>query len=74
MVLHQRIDITALPASSLAAVVEPTILTRAERAHSRLSWTQRAERNARSARAAPLVLQLHGVPDTFARMIGLSAV
>lgn len=46
------------------------ILTRAERAHWRLSWSQRLARNARLADAPRLVVTLHGLPVTFASSFG----
>ncbi len=46
------------------------ILTRAERAHWRLSWDQRLERNARPADAPRLIVTLHGLPATFATAFG----
>jgi hypothetical protein len=46
------------------------ILTRAERAHWRLSWDQRLARNARPADAPRLIVTLHGLPATFASTFG----
>jgi hypothetical protein len=46
------------------------ILTRAERAHWRLSWDQRLARNARPADAPRLLVTLHGLPATFASSFG----
>ena len=46
------------------------ILTRAERAHWRLSWDQRLARNARSADAPRLIVTLHGLPAPFAAAFG----
>jgi hypothetical protein len=46
------------------------ILTRAERAHWRLSWEQRVARNARPADAPRLIVTLHGLPTTFASSFG----
>lgn len=46
------------------------ILTRAERAHWRLSWQQRLARNARPSDASRLVVTLHGLPATFAVSYG----
>jgi hypothetical protein len=57
------------PPSSIAQPAE-TVLTRAERAHWRLSWQQRLARNARSANARRFVVTLHGLPATFARAFG----
>lgn len=45
-------------------------ITRAQRAHWRLSWSQRLARNARPSHAPGLVVTLHGLPATFARAFG----
>jgi hypothetical protein len=55
---------------SLAQASTEKILTRAERAHWRLSWEQRLARNARSSGAPRLVVTLHGLPATFASSFG----
>ena len=46
------------------------MLTRAERAHWRLSWQQRLARNARPSDAPRLVVTLHGLSATFASSFG----
>lgn len=48
------------------------LITRAERAHWRLSWQMRLIRNARSSTAPPLTLTLHGLPATFASAYGFA--
>jgi hypothetical protein len=55
---------------SLAPVPEEKRLTRSERAHWRLSWTERLARNARLLDAPRLVVTLHGLPATFASSFG----
>jgi hypothetical protein len=45
-------------------------VTRAERAHWRLSWDQRLSRNARPADAPRLIVTLHGLPAAFAAAFG----
>jgi hypothetical protein len=45
-------------------------LTRAQRAHWRLSWEQRLARNARPSTAPSLTVTLHGLPATFASSFG----
>ncbi len=42
-----------------------SVLTREQRAHYRLSWSQRLARNARSADAPSLTVLLHGLPTRF---------
>jgi hypothetical protein len=49
--------------------ISPT-LTRAKRAHWRLSWEERLARNARPFDAPRLVVTLHGLPVTFAHSFG----
>jgi hypothetical protein len=46
------------------------VLTRAERAHWRLSWDERLARNARPATTPRLTLTIHGLPATFASVYG----
>ena len=61
----------ASPLSSAGAQTPgEKILTRAERAHWRLSWSQRLARNARPADAPRLIVTLHGLPATFASSFG----
>jgi hypothetical protein len=46
------------------------IVIRAERAHWRLSWSQRLARNARPSNVPRLVVTLHGLPAIFASSFG----
>ncbi|HEY4389462.1 MAG TPA: hypothetical protein VGN34_33900, partial [Ktedonobacteraceae bacterium] len=62
------LDSSSLCLSSLAPAEKA--LTRAERAHWRLSWAQRLARNARPADAPRLTVTLHGLPATFASSFG----
>jgi hypothetical protein len=57
------------PLSSIERSSE-AVLTRAQRAHWRLSWQQRLTRNARPSDAPRLVVTLHGLPATFAFSFG----
>jgi hypothetical protein len=47
------------------------MLTRAQRAHWRLSWSERLARNARGATAPPLEVTIHGLPVSFAQAVAL---
>lgn len=58
------------PAHSPAITPTEVILTRAQRAHWRLSWEQRLARNARLSDAPKFVVTLHGLPATFAHSFG----
>lgn len=57
---------------TLPSEIRDLVLTRAERAHWRLSWHQRLARNARSSTASPVTLLLHGLPATFAHGYGFA--
>jgi len=72
MVRSQTIclESSSLLSSSPAQTPAEKILTRAERAHWRLSWDQRLARNTRPADAPPLIVTLHGLPATFASSFG----
>jgi hypothetical protein len=58
------------------AVVPPgkaeVILSRAQRAHSRLSWQERLARNARVSTTGQVMIRLFGVPQRFAAFLGLA--
>ncbi len=58
------------PSRSSTTVPSKAVLTRADRAHWRLSWEQRLARNARPSDAPRLVVTLHGLPATFASSFG----
>jgi hypothetical protein len=68
---HQQVQIRTAepPLPAPPALAGP--LSRAERAHWRLSWTQRLVRNARTSASPPVSITLFGVPEAFARSIGL---
>ena len=46
------------------------VITRAQRAHWRLSWDERFARNRRTSTAKPLSITIHGLPATFANVYG----
>ncbi|HEX6484039.1 MAG TPA: hypothetical protein VF043_34770 [Ktedonobacteraceae bacterium] len=48
----------------------PPTLSRAERAHARLSWAKRLARNARSLSIGRVTIRLFGVPEDFATSFG----
>jgi hypothetical protein len=58
------------PKPSLGSPPPESILTRARRAHWRLSWEQRLTRNARPVGAPRFAVTLHGLPATFAHAFG----
>jgi hypothetical protein len=69
---QQRITVEVEPPSSASLVVTPAPLSRAERAHARLSWETRLARNARSRAAGQVPIRLFGVPARFATFLGLT--
>jgi len=68
------VDVTLEPALPSHPQASPPILSRARRAHYRLSFAERLARNARDATAARPTITLFGVPDTFAAFLGLSTL
>ena len=52
----------------------PDVLSRAQRAHWRLSWEQRLARNARLPTSPPLEVTIHGLPVSFAHAFGFDVV
>ena len=63
------VTVNAPPVSSPPPT--PSLLSRAERAHWRLSWEQRLVRNARSSTAPPVEITVYGLPTVFAQTLGL---
>jgi hypothetical protein len=73
LVRHQRIEVNLSLAAASAGTTE-VILSRAQRAHSRLSWAERLARNARPPTAGRVTIKLFGVPEGFASLLGLATV
>jgi hypothetical protein len=67
----QRVDVQVEPASQTSTVCTPPILSRAKRAHTRLSWEERLARNASGLTADLLRITLFGMPEAFATSLGL---
>lgn len=61
-------SISADPSPAPVQISPP--LTRAKRAHWRLSWQERLARNARPSDAPRLIVTLYGLPASFARSFG----
>jgi hypothetical protein len=68
---HQRVDVELAETTSPAQPPPVRRLSRAERAHYRLSWEQRLARNARRSVAPEVSIKLFGIPDAFATALGL---
>jgi hypothetical protein len=69
---HQRIEVSLPPPTAASPHTADVILSRAQRAHSRLSWTERLARNARPATADRVTIKLFGIPEHFAILLGLA--
>ncbi len=72
LVRHQCVKVEVEPPTSASLAVESTSLSRAERAHYRLSWAERLARNARPLTAGQVTIRLFGVPEHFATSLGLA--
>jgi hypothetical protein len=71
--LHrQRLDLQMKPAHSSSPPSSPPRISRAQRAHYRLSWEERLARNARTDQAERISLTLFGIPDRLAVFLGLA--
>ena len=72
LVRQQRIEVSLSPPAIARSPTAEVILSRAQRAHSRLSWTERLARNARPAAAGQVTIKLFGIPAGFATSLGLA--
>ena len=68
---HIEVRLAENPPSQRSPTPSPLILSRAQRAHYRLSWHERLARNARAPTACRPTITLFGVPDAFAAFLGL---
>ena len=72
LVRHQCVKLEIEPPTTARLTVTPAPLSRAQRAHSRLSWAERLARNARPLMAGRVTIKLFGVPQAFATWLGLT--
>ncbi|HET8852576.1 MAG TPA: hypothetical protein VFN02_08615 [Ktedonobacteraceae bacterium] len=72
LVRHQRIEVSLPPPAAASPRTADVILSRAQRAHSRLSWAERFARNARISTADQVTIKLFGIPELFAASLGLA--
>jgi hypothetical protein len=72
LVRHQRLDVRLLPSAASPPTTD-AILSRAQRAHSRLSWAKRLARNARTETSGQVAIMLFGIPADFATSLGFAA-
>jgi hypothetical protein len=64
LVRHQRIQVSLSPPAAAAPGTADVILSRAQRAHSRLSWAERLARNARPPGASHVTIKQIAHPST----------
>ena len=74
LVRYQRLEVSLSPPAATSPPCDDVILSRAQRAHSRLCWQERLARNARPSTAGDVTIKLFGVPATFAASLGLAAM
>src|SRR5438270_117474 len=69
--LHrQHLDLQMEPALPRISASSPAMISRAERAHYRLSWAERLARNAQTNQAERITLTLFGIPDRLVAFLG----
>ena len=69
---HQRVEVRIEQGLSSAPTLPPAPLSRAQRAHYRLTFQERLVRNARVSIAGQVTIRLCGVPADFATSLGLA--
>jgi len=72
LVRHQRIEVSLPPPPAASPRKAEVILSRAQRAHARLSWAERLARIARVPTVGQVTIRLFGVPGAFATSLGLA--
>jgi hypothetical protein len=72
LVRHQRIESSLSPPVATSPPPADVILSRAQRAHTRLSWAERLARNTRAETSGPVTIKLFGIPAGFATSLGLA--
>jgi hypothetical protein len=74
LLYHQRIDVHLEPVCQTSLTTKLSPLSRAQRAHSRLSWEERLAHNARPETSGQVTIRLFGVPERYATSLGLATV
>src|SRR5437870_5737506 len=69
---HQRVEVRVEPSLSAVPTLPPAPLSRAQRAHYRLTFQERLTRNARVSTTGQVTIRLCGVPADFAASLGLA--
>jgi hypothetical protein len=71
--LHrQYLELLREPVLPRTGAASPPTISRAQRAHYRLSWDERLARNARTAATERITLTLFGIPERVATFLGLA--
>jgi hypothetical protein len=73
LLLQQQVEVQMPSGSAAGPVISLVPLSRAQRAHDRLSWAERFARNARPPAASQVTIKLFGVPEDFATLLGLAS-
>ncbi len=71
LVRNQRIEVNVRPPVIASPPTASVPLSRAQRAHTRLSWEARLARNAQAQATGRSTIHLYGVPESFAAFLGL---
>src|SRR5207244_13017213 len=69
---HQRVEVRVEPSLPAVPTLPPVPLSRAQRAHYRLTFQARLARNARVSTTGQVTIRLCGVPADFAASLGLA--
>jgi hypothetical protein len=67
----QRVDVHLEQALQAQPATHASLLTRSQRAHSRLSWKERLARNVLAPGACQITIKLFGIPAAFAAFLGV---
>ena len=70
----QRVDLLGNPEPMGSPSTKPSLFSRAQRAHWRMSWQERLARNARAPSAPAVTITLFGLPPACATSLGLATV
>jgi len=69
---QQHVEIQVEAGFCFCPDLAPAPLSRAQRAHYRLDWSERLARNARGPTASRVTIRLFGIPEDFATSLGLT--
>ena len=69
---HQRIEVSVSPTPPSSPIPADVILSRAQRAHVRLSWETRLARNTHPLTEGLMRIKLFGVPEYLTTSLGLA--